>query len=912
MNADMAEAHEAAAEIKMENAAAEPGGRESATLVVTPKCIVTVRADGIQLQETIHAAPTHIGLAELELLATVDGAPVAAVQPAIRDISARTGSNADDLRTFVKKMRYGRRLIAAEPTEHRALLDHPSLSSPTPFDLDGDRHVLLRLPLVLRANSGRFEIVDHEGRRTSVLTPAEVVALGALIQPVTAREAFAQTQARVTAGALDERRFAEILGQLDAAGLLKAIDLDDSRTAATPTIDRDAAVRETFDRHAAAQTAAEREREQRTGVTRTKVIPVAFDMGTPAGLGMVIACARAYEDGALEERYNFRTDWVWSDDRLEEFTAEPSLFLFSNYLWSHAHCIAISEQVKQRNPACITIHGGPDTPKYEGDARAYFRNHPHVDIIVRGEGEVTAAETLAALTSVVGDAKPDLSVLAGVAGITYRDGDRIVRNADRDRIADLNTLASPFLTGLFDVFAGIPELFVTLETNRGCPYSCTFCDWGSATASRVRLYDIERVFAELEWCAHKAVSSVSVADANFGMFKRDVEIAQRVADLKLSDGHPSAFGVAYAKNTVKHLQQIILVLAEAGIMTQGVLSLQSMDETTLGAIRRSNIKTERYDALADEMRRAQLPLMVELMMGLPGQTLASFAEDLQQCIEREVPARINHTALLVNSPMNDPSYLAEHGIKTAAPVGPGSNAIVISTSSFTPDDYGAMERIRLGFVMYENFGVLRLVSRFLSQETGTREIDFYQRIRAVAEAHPEEWPALYAVAVFGPSMMTAPVSWALMIDEMRTFLVSQYGIADDTALESVLRAQHALLPAHGRRFPDVVALSHDVVEWNRAMLAVKSQGHRADWMDRVPRLAEFGPAELTVQDPDHVVDTSLGVNSELSVVGVNWELDSPLSRARLAATQLVDWATESVLPQRDGKREATVGTPQSG
>ena len=61
--------------------------------------------------------------------------------------------------------------------------------------------------------------------------------------------------------------------------------------------------------------------------------------------------------------------------------------------------------------------------------------------------------------------------------------------------------------------------------------------------------------------------------------------------------------------------------------------------------------------------------MVELMMGFPGQTLTSFAEGLQQCIEREVPARINHAALLVNSPMNDPSCLAEHGIETAAPVG---------------------------------------------------------------------------------------------------------------------------------------------------------------------------------------------------------------------------------------------------
>ena len=890
-----------------EGAAGSAGRTQGETpFALTPRCIVTVRADGLQLQGPIHAPPFYIGLPELEIIAVIDAEPAVSLEQVVLDVAQRTNREPKELNDFVRKMRFAKQLVAGESQTRRDLPDRPAVATTTSFDLDGPQLVALRVPQVLRLHKGQFEIVDHDGRRVAVLAPAEVVALGTLIRPVSAREALATARASLPEDALDERRFAELLGRLDDAGLIRTTDTGTASAPAAPTVDRDVRVREVFDRHAAAQSAAEHEREERTGTRRTKVVPVAFDMGTPAGLGMVIACAQAFDDGALEQHYNFRTDWVWNDDRLEEFTAEPSIFLFSNYLWSHARCIAISEAVKARNPACITIHGGPDTPKYEGDARAYFAAHPHVDITIRGEGEITAAETLAALAPIVGDPKPDLSVLAGIPGITYRDGDRIVRTPDRDRVADLNTLASPFLTGLFDVFTGIPELFVTLETNRGCPYSCTFCDWGSATASRVRQYDMDRVFAELDWCAQHAVTSVSVADANFGMFKRDVDIARHVAEIKLSDGHPSAFGVSYAKNTVKHLQQIIVVLAEAGIMTQGVLSLQSMDQTTLDVIRRSNIKTERYDALADEMRRAQLPLMVELMMGLPGQTLASFAEDLQQCIEREVPARVNHTALLVNSPMNDPSYLAEHGIETAAPVGPGLNAVVISTSSFSREDYAAMERLRMAFLMYENFAVLRHVSRFLRHETGTREIDFYQSVRATTEADPDRWPALYALAVFGPSMMTAPVSWALVMDDLRDFIVSQYGIADDSALEAILRAQHALLPNHGRHFPEVVTLPHDVVAWNHAMLAAKEQGHRADWPEVVPHLADFGPCELTVDDPDHVVETSLGLNSELSVVGVNWELDSPLSRARLAATQLVDWASDNMLAQREPKK-ASVG-----
>ena len=137
--------------------------------------------------------------------------------------------------------------------------------------------------------------------------------------------------------------------------------------------DRDVIVRDIFNRHAAAQDEAERERERRTGRKRVKVIPVAFDMGTPAGLGMVVAYAKAFEWGRLEDVYDFRTDWVWNDERLEEFTAEPAVYLFSNYLWSHERCIEISKQVKERSPGSITIHGGPDTPKYDRRCEGVLR-----------------------------------------------------------------------------------------------------------------------------------------------------------------------------------------------------------------------------------------------------------------------------------------------------------------------------------------------------------------------------------------------------------------------------------------------------------------------------------------------------------------------------------------------------------
>ena len=55
-----------------------------------------------------------------------------------------------------------------------------------------------------------------------------------------------------------------------------------------------------------------------------------------------------------------------------------------------------------------------------------------------------------------------------------------------------------------------------------------------------------------------------------------------------------------------------------------------------------------------------------------------------------------------------------------------------------------------------------------------------------------------------------------------------------------------------------------------------------------------------------MAETSLGCNPDLNNIGLNWELDSPLSRARLAATQLVDWATDSMLPLTSDDEPSTV------
>jgi len=745
-------------------------------------------------------------------------------------------------------------------------------------------------PVALRVSNAGFEHLDHDGRALARLGAREIIAAAAFGQPRDLEAAFSQQLTALGHRAFARAAFERLVEQLESAGLLGQAGADGEDTAEGKLM---RALREGLaqsmrraahvDTHLQARRADE---AARGGRQRIPVVPVTNGDVPLLSLGLVMSYAQAHQDGRLNEHYDFVPDWM--NRTIPQLTGNeaPMVFLFSNYLWSHHWNLSSSAAAKVKSRLHVTIHGGPDTPKYERDVDEYFRANPHVDIAVHGEGEATLAELLAALQPSLAAGAPDLSALADVAGLSYRHGDTLVRTRARDRLTDLDLVPSPFANGLFDSVgeAGLPYLII--ETNRGCPYGCTYCDWGSATLSRIRKYDLERVFRDLEWAARHKVGFVMNADANFGVFPRDVEIARKVVELKRQYGYPRLFGANYAKNTVQHLTQIVDTLVEGGILATGVLSMQSADPETLRTIRRSNIKVDRYDDLAKEFSRNELPLVTELMMGLPGSTQQSFINDLQQCIDREMRARVYPTELLVNSPMNEPSYRTEHGIETLHPIkstwtsadGTRRTApLVVASASFSRDDYQQMDRFRRHFFLFENFGVLRQVARFVRQENGMREMDFYRTLEDAVLANRDRWPILAFVCASLHDHLIAPGSWHLFIDELRDALPAIVGVACDSALDTVLRVQHALLPARDRVFPYSIELAHDYAAWHRAMLALKLGGSAQDWTAKAPRLSTYAPASFEVTDPQTVSRSGMG-EPLLSSNEADWELASPVGR----------------------------------
>ena len=113
-----------------------------------------------------------------------------------------------------------------------------------------------------------------------------------------------------------------------------------------------------------------------------------------------------------------------------------------------------------------------------------------------------------------------------------------VRNDSAARISDLNQIPSPYLGGIFELLmnSNPEESWAAMwESNRGCPFSCSYCNWGKDSKRRVYKYDMDRLFGELDWFSNNKIEFIFCCDANFGLFKkRDLEIVDKVMENKKS------------------------------------------------------------------------------------------------------------------------------------------------------------------------------------------------------------------------------------------------------------------------------------------------------------------------------------------------------------------------------------------
>ncbi len=589
----------------------------------------------------------------------------------------------------------------------------------------------------------------------------------------------------------------------------------------------------------------------------------------PLALGVLFSALLRHKDGVLLTKFqfiplNYLPPKQLFDGPYRKFGA--GIWLFSNYMWSIDINMEISQAIKRHSSHNFTIHGGPSTPDYQQACEDFLHEHTSVDIAVHGEGEVTITEIFECLEkSGRGSIEADVVKLSKVGGLTYRDilTQRLIRTGPRERMKTPDDVPSPYLNGLFDGYQGRVEAAI-IETNRGCPYGCTFCDWGSATNQKIRKFDLDRVKDEIDWIGRNRVRVLWIADANYGLYDRDIEISQFIVDTKKKYGFPKEIVVNYTKNSTWRLVEIIKIFSKGGIIGQGIISIQTTDEKTLEVINRKNIRTQRYDELAQAFTDLNLPLSTDLMIGLPGMTVESFTADLQRYMDMDVAVKAYPTQLLPNSPMAEPSYIKKYKIKT------DEHSFLTSTYSYTLEDRNRMLSLYQVYVMADGYSLLRYVMRFLQWEHNIQCGEFIANLLDDITAQPDAYPLLaWSVRYFNKDK-SMPSGWAQYYQQVSQYVCSKYGIENDSALETVIKVNQSSMPDDALDYPLTVELPHDF------------DSYFSQPKDARKPLSSFSSASMQFTDPNRLATVDLDA-AQYDTHQYFWELHSSVARAKSIA-----------------------------
>lgn len=420
-------------------------------------------------------------------------------------------------------------------------------------------------------------------------------------------------------------------------------------------------------------------------------------------------------------------------DQLSEHLSDNTIVAFSTYVWNRNYNFNLATRLKKLNPNILIIFGGPEPPIT--NPNIFTDIMPFADIIVKNEGELIFSSILQNYIRT--------QSFTDIRGVLINDNGFVIDTGIAERISTLDMIPSPYLNGTFDNILPLEkEWNGTLETNRGCPYKCTFCDWGSLTYSKIKKFDLDRVFDELDWMGRNNIGYLDVADANFGIFiDRDNQIVDRLIDVQKKYGFPYRTGWSWAKNQQSEVVAIAKKLIKSGYFNNGLtISLQSLSEGALSAIKRNNLDVNKIVDIFDECKQEGVPLNVELIVGLPGETLSSWEDTLYEVFEigQHDSIEVWQAQVLENAEMNL-SQRVEYNIQSQKVLDYFPNSvddeaaefseIVTQTSTMTLDEMVDAYKLSWFLITWHTGGFSQYISRFIRKYKGVSYKEFYTEFR---------------------------------------------------------------------------------------------------------------------------------------------------------------------------------------
>ena len=454
----------------------------------------------------------------------------------------------------------------------------------------------------------------------------------------------------------------------------------------------------------------------------------------PINIGYIASYAsKVYGDKIEISLFKFPKDLI---DAIKE--TPPDLVGFGNYTWNLDINVKICSWVKNSfTKEIVTVIGGPDYPIDEKNELRYLKERPDVDFFVLNQGEIGFTKILERYFQSNSIERMKDSALENCS-FYDKVNECIVHPPAYNYIEELNDIPSPYLSGLMDKFFDY-GLIPMIETNRGCPYKCTFCVWGNAALNKLLQFSTERIFQEIEYIAIKSKKTdlFKIADANFGILKRDIEITKFLVKNNKKYNYPRYVSSAWAKNAPDRIIEMAEIL---GSMVSISASMQSMDMDVLESVKRGNIKNEHFSKIQSYFKSKGISSFSEMILGLPLETKESHLSGLKKLFDINASGIVSYNLrMLSGSEMDTYENRDKYGLNAKYRLVDGGfgkyddiisiehEEMVVQTKTMSEEDILYFRPIHFLIQFLWNYKYYESLINFLHKE-GINPIDFITKL----------------------------------------------------------------------------------------------------------------------------------------------------------------------------------------
>ncbi len=317
------------------------------------------------------------------------------------------------------------------------------------------------------------------------------------------------------------------------------------------------------------------------------------------------------------------------EDIYEEIK-EADVVMYSSYVWNYDICDQLAEYSKKLNPSVINIIGGPHIGEQEDDFEERRKIYDYVCKPTR-PGETFIEDFLNEFIENGSPPNPhkiSWEIRNPFAGKNHPFPEVSVYEEHIELLTELSQWAE----------SNNLEKFVIMETTRGCPYQCTFCEWGGGIGAKVLKKSTEVVKRDLLALKKAGYQNAFLTDANFGMYeKRDLEIFEFAwkSGLYLTDiSTMKARDLDRRKRLIDACFEIIGKSSDLSSGCYPTVSIQSASEEAMKVAKRVDLSFEDKLLLSEHIHKKCLegfviPPSIELIMGMPGSSIDDFYNEME-------------------------------------------------------------------------------------------------------------------------------------------------------------------------------------------------------------------------------------------------------------------------------------------